>query len=106
MRGELGARPLLWIALLLGGNAAAALAGHRRAGRRGRLFREGVLLLVAMASLAFAVCALAQAPPDLSRALYSYHALCDLLLVADVGWIVQALADRRPAVLAGAPPAS
>jgi hypothetical protein len=99
LRGTLGAKPLVFLALLLGGNAAAALAGHRRADRRGRLFREGILLLVAMASLAFAVCALAQAPPDLSRALYTFHALCDLLLITDVGWIVQTLTvPRRAAV--------
>ena len=35
---------------------------------------------------------LAQAPPDLSRALYAYHALCDLLLIVDAGWIAEALA--------------
>jgi hypothetical protein len=50
-----------------------------------------------MAGLAFAVCALAQAPPDLSRALYAYHALCDLILVADAGWMLQVLAGRRSA---------
>ena len=90
-RGALGAHPLLFIALLLGANASVALATHRRATRRGRLFREGVLLLAAMATLAFAVCALAQAPPDLSRALYAYHAQCDLLLVADAGWLADAM---------------
>jgi hypothetical protein len=40
-----------------------------------------------MAGLALAVCTLAQAPIDLSRQLYAYHALCDLLLIADVGWV-------------------
>jgi hypothetical protein len=95
MRAALGAKPLVFLTLLLVGNAAATLAGHRRADRRGRLFREGVLLLVVMASLAFAVCALAQAPPDLSRALFAFHALCDLLLITDVGWIVQTAVARR-----------
>ena len=52
-----------------------------------------------MAGLALAVCTLAQAPIDLSRQLYAYHALCDLLLIADVGWIAQALATRREAGL-------
>ena len=97
MRGRLGAHPLLWIAVLLGGNLAAALATYRRSAPRGRRFREGLVLMVLMATLAFAVCALAQAPPDLSRALYSYHALCDLLLIADAGWIAEALAARRSA---------
>jgi hypothetical protein len=45
-----------------------------------------------MAGLALAVCTFAQAPTDLSRALYAYHALCDLLLIADAGWIAETLA--------------
>lgn len=94
LRGVLGVQPAIFLALLLGANAVAALLGYRRADRRGRLFREGILLLVAMAGLAFAVCALAQAPPDLSRALYAFHALCDLLLITDAGWILQTAAAR------------
>ena len=47
--------------------------------------------MVSMSGLAFAVCTLAQAPTGLSRALYAYHALCDLLLIADAGWLAQAL---------------
>ena len=54
--------------------------------------------MVLMAGLAFAVCAFAQAPPDLSRSLYAYHALCDLLFIADAGWITGTLIRRlRPA---------
>lgn len=93
LRGRLGAHPIPWIAILLGGNLVAALATCRRATRRGRLFRSGVVLMVLMAGLALAVCTLAQAPNDLSRALYAYHALCDLLLIADAGWIMQTLAS-------------
>lgn len=99
LHGRLGAHALVWIALLLGGNLAAALATYRRSAQTGRLFREGVVLAVLMAALAFAICALAQAPPDLSRSLYAYHALCDLLLIADVGWIAQAVAVRRLSAL-------
>jgi hypothetical protein len=95
LRARLGAHPLAWAAVLFAGNLAAAASGWRSASPRGRLFREGIVLMVAMAVLAFAVCALAQAPPDLSRALYAYHTLCDLLLIADAGWIVQELASRR-----------
>src|SRR5262249_8048023 len=95
LRGTLGAHPAFWAIALLGGSLAAALATHRRAGLRGKLFREAVVLLVTMAALAFAVCALAQAPPDLSRALFAYHAICDLVIVADAGWIAQTLATRR-----------
>jgi hypothetical protein len=90
MRGRLGAHPFFWTLLLLGGNLAAALVTYRRATWKGRLFREGILLLVLMSGLAFAVCALAQAPTDLSRHLYAYHALCDLLLIAAAGWIAEA----------------
>jgi len=99
LRGALGVKPILFLVLLLGGNVAAALHGYRRADRRGRLFREGILLVVVMAGLAFGVCALAQAPPDLSRALYAFHALCDLLLITDVGWIVERASTRRSALV-------
>jgi hypothetical protein len=91
-RGHLGKNAIVWIALLLGGNLAVALTTLRRATPRGRLFREGVILMTLMAGLALAVCTLAQAPIDLSRQLYAYHALCDLLLIADVGWVAEALA--------------
>ena len=62
------------------------------------MFRSGVILMVMMAGLALGVCILAQAPTDLSRALYAYHALCDLLLIADVGWVAESVAarPRRP----------
>ena len=96
-RGALGANPLFWAALLLGGNAAIALATYRRSTPRGRLFREGTIVAAGMASIAFGVCALAQAPTDLSRALFAFHALCDLLLIADAGWLTQALVVRRAA---------
>jgi hypothetical protein len=93
LRERLGAHSLLAIAALLGGNLIAAVATYRRASLRGRLFREGLLTLVLMAPLAFVVCAFAQAT-DLSRSLYAYHALCDLLIVADAAWIAEALARR------------
>jgi hypothetical protein len=41
------------------------------------------------------VSALAQTPLDLRRALSSYHALCDLLLIADAGRIGWAPSARR-----------
>ena len=51
-------------------------------------FREGHAALVRT---------LTNAPPDFSRVLYTAEALCDLLLVADAVWIVQALARLRRA---------
>ncbi len=105
LKSRLGTHPFLWIGLLLGGNFAAALATHRRATPRGRIFREGVIVLSLMAGLAFAVCTLAQAPSDLSRMLYAFHALCDLLLIADAGWIAEGLAARNRVVVPARAPA-
>jgi hypothetical protein len=53
-----------------------------------------------MAGLALAVCTLAQAPIDLSRQLYAYHALCDLLIIADAAWLAEALGSGRARRLA------
>jgi hypothetical protein len=92
---HLGRRPVVWALLLFAGNLLAATASYRRSTLRGRFFLEGVVLLVAMAGLAFAVCALADAPIESARPLYTFHALVDLILIADAGWCVQALARRR-----------
>ena len=103
LRGRLAEHSLPAIAAVLGGNLVAVLATWRRASRRGRLFREGVVTIVLMAGLAFAVCAFAQAPTDLSRSLYAYHALVDLLLVADAAWVAEGLGRRfSPATPASA----
>jgi hypothetical protein len=95
LRGTLGAWPLTATALLVGLNLAAALATRGRASESGRLFRDGVVALSTLAVLSFAVVALAQAPQDASRSLYSHHAACDLLLVADAGWLVFLASSRR-----------
>jgi hypothetical protein len=95
MRGLLGAFPLSATALLVAGNLAAALGTRRSASERGRMFRDGLVALAALSVLSLAVVTLAQAPADESRSLYAHHAECDLLLVADVGWILEALAARR-----------
>ena len=94
-RASLGAFPLGATALLLLGNLAAVLATRRGSSASGRLFRDGVVVLVLLSALSFAVVVLAQAPTDESRSLYAHHALCDLLLIADAGWIVETLATRR-----------
>ncbi len=95
LRGQFGAWPLTSLAVLLAGNAAFALATWQRASHRSRLFRAGIMCASLMAALAFAACAIANAPMELSRTLYVFHALCDLLLIADVTWIVQSAAARR-----------
>jgi hypothetical protein len=90
-----GPHALAWLALLLAGNAALALGTYRRASARGRLLREGLLAAALMSATAFLVSILTNAPPDLSRVFYVAEALCDLLLVADLAWLAQALTGRR-----------
>ena len=100
-RMRLPGHPLAWLVPFFALNAAVALATRRRATAEGRRAREGIVLLVAMATAAFLVCVLANAHGDLPRHFYVFHALCDLLVAADAVWIVQALTARRPS--AGAP---
>lgn len=90
----LGPVALPALALLYGWSTAAAVATWRRASESGRLFREAVLTAVAMSATAFGVCLLTNAPPDFSRVFYVAQALCDLLIAANVAWIVQAIATR------------
>lgn len=90
------ARPgtkFLWTALLAG-TLSVALTTWRRAPRRGRLAREGLILLCAMAALELLVCAFADAHIELVRHLYVFHALVDLVLIADAAWLVQILGAR------------
>src|SRR5262249_23756293 len=95
MRLALPGHPLLWIGGLWLANLATVAGTYRRASARGRLARGGLLLLVAMAALAFSICVLANAHGDLARHFYVFHALTDLLLVADLVGIATALAGRR-----------
>jgi hypothetical protein len=94
LRGLLGAWPLGATALLAGANLAAALATRRGASESGRLFRDGVAALAVLSVLSFAVVVLAQAPQDASRSLYAHHAMCDLLLIADAGWVAETMRRR------------
>ena len=80
----------VWLALLIGGNLAAAAAGWRRAGRDGRRAREAIALLALMAVVEFLVCALADSLESVHRHLFAFHAMCDLLLIADTVWLAQA----------------
>lgn len=85
---------LAWLGLLYGVNAIAVAATYRRASKKGRLFREGLIAAIAMSAVAFGVCILTNAPPDYSRVFYLAEALSDLILVADAAWLTQALARR------------
>jgi hypothetical protein len=100
--GFFGPHALASLALLLAGNAAVALSTYRRASARGRLFREALLAAVAMSATAFLFSILTNAPPDLSRVFYVAEALCDLLIVADLAWLAQALTGRRAVAPAAA----
>jgi hypothetical protein len=91
-RARLSGLPFL--SALLGGTLAAAAATYRGASARGRLFREALAVLVAMAAGAFLTAALGDWHNDLERHLYAFQAMCDLILVADTAWLAQILASR------------
>ncbi|MGH9318050.1 MAG: hypothetical protein ACRD1P_13200 [Thermoanaerobaculia bacterium] len=97
LRLPLNRHGLLWITLLLGGNLGAIAASYRRSSGTARLFREGVALVVLIASTEFVVCALAAFLMDIARHLYIFQALFDLILLADVAWLVETLWRRRRA---------
>ncbi len=84
-----------WLLLFLGGTLVACAVTYRRATHRGRLTREGLVLLVAMAAGAFVVVAVGDARIETERHLYIFQAVCDLILVADAVWLVQAFASQR-----------
>ncbi len=96
LRSYLGARGLAILVLLLGGNLLAAFV-TRRSGGPNRLFGEAVAVLVVMVGLEFGVCTFADSLADLPRHLFVFHAMIDLLLIADAGWIASVLARRRAA---------
>ncbi|MEX0881165.1 MAG: hypothetical protein WEB59_08255 [Thermoanaerobaculia bacterium] len=79
----------VWLAALIGGNLAAAAAGWRRAGPSGRRAREAIALLALMAVVEFLVSTLADSLESVHRHLFTFHAMCDLLLIADAVWLAQ-----------------
>lgn len=104
-RAKLGPRALAWLALLFGCNLVASRLGYRLASRRGRLIRQGVALLVLMSGVEFLVAILGDTLGDLARHLSVFHAICDLLLIADAAWLIQALAVRMASPAPAATPA-
>ena len=95
LRARLSGLPALVV--LFGGTLLAAGVTYLRAGPRGRLFRESLAVLVAMAAGGFVAASLGDWHADIERHLYSFHAMCDLILAADAAWLTQALASRRRA---------
>jgi hypothetical protein len=69
----------LVLGLIFGANALLAVAG-----RIPPEVRAPLAALVAVGALAFAVCTLSSAHIDLSRKLYVFHAITDLMLVVDL----------------------
>jgi hypothetical protein len=93
-RASLGRVGLFWIVALLGVNLAAAVRAGAKPGRRS-LLRDGLIALCAMAALEFFVCSMADYLDDVSRHLYVFQAMFDLLLIIDAAWFAQILYGRR-----------
>lgn len=79
----------LVLGLFFGANALLAISG-----RVPPAARAGLSILVATGALAFAVCTLSSAHIDLSRKLYVFHAITDLMIVVDLALAVRAVAAR------------
>ncbi len=86
---------LVWPTILFAGTLAACALTYSRARPPAKRSREALAVLVAMAAGAFLVSAIGDAELETARHLYAFHAMCDLILVADAAWITQALASRR-----------
>ena len=95
--GTRAAAPLL--VLFFGGNALLAISG-----RVPPAARAALLMLVTMGTVAFLVCTLLSAHIDLSRKLYVFHAITDLLIAMDLALAGRALAARRSGRGVTAPP--
>lgn len=99
--GTDAAAPLL--VLFFGGNALLALAARIPSAARASL-----LTLAAMGALAFSVCTLTSAHIDISRKLYVFHAITDLVIAVDLALAGQAAAaffSRRRVTPTPPPPA-
>lgn len=82
----------LVLGLFFGANALLAAFG-----RIPPAARASLATLVATGAIAFAVCTLTSAHIDLSRKLYVFHAITDLLIVVDLAWAGRAAAAIRAA---------
>jgi len=89
------------LGLFFGANALAAAIGRFPA-----TARVSLAVLVASGALAFAVCTLTSAHIDLSRKLYAFHAITDLMIVVDLELVVAALGAGRRTTSRPRPPAA
>ncbi len=94
LRAKGEAQALGWLLAFFGGNLLAVALAWPKAPPRGRMFLFALLVALLTAGLEFGVCAFADALDDLGRHLFVFHALCDLVLIADVAWLAQALSER------------
>gem|GEM_PF-160326 len=94
LRAKGEANALGWLIAFFGGNLLAAAMAWQKAAPRGRLFLLTLLAALLTAGLEFGVCAFGDALDDLGRHLFVFHALCDLVLIADAAWLTQTLASR------------
>jgi hypothetical protein len=76
----------LVLALIFGANALLAALG-----RFPEAARASLAMLVAVGAIAFVVCTLSSAHIDLTRKLYVFHAITDLILAVDVALAVRAV---------------
>jgi hypothetical protein len=95
--GTRSAAPLLL--LIFGTNAFLAIIGPIP-----HAARASIAALVAMGAVAFAVCTLSSAHIDLSRKLYVFHAITDLLIAVDLALAGRAVAARRSGRRLTSPP--
>jgi hypothetical protein len=93
-----------WTKLRLRGKGAAAIllgfffAAQILLASAGRIpppGRAALAVLVAMGAVAYVVCTLFSAHIDLSRKLYVFHAITDLMIVVDIALAGRAMAMRR-----------
>jgi len=97
LRHRLDRHGIVWLTLLLVGNLILAAAVWSRASGAGRLLPEAIAVLCLMAGVEFGVCVFGDWLGDTARHLYAFHAMCDLLIVTDVGWMVDVMTRRRAA---------
>jgi len=87
------APPGLWFAVLLAGNMLLGLRAF--AARDERLCGIGVLIVCAVVAGEFLICTIGNAHYELERHLFTVDAACDVLVIADVVWMVDGLVRRR-----------
>ncbi len=95
LRARLETRAAAALLAFFGGNLVAVALAYRRASPRGRLTLATLAACLAIAGLEFGICAFGDALDDLGRHLFVFHAIVDLVFLADIAWLTQAITARR-----------